>query len=75
MFIAPPSINELKKRLLERKTESKKTINNRLKVADWEIAQSKKYQNVLVNKNNKSKEKSKKLRQLIIKAMKKHKLW
>lgn len=75
VFIAPPSINELKKRLMERKTENEETINRRLKVAKWEIAQSKKYQNVLVNKNNKSKETSKKLRQLIVNAMKKHKLW
>ena len=75
VFIAPPSIAALKKRLQNRKSEDEETINRRLKVAKWEIDQSKKYQNVLVNKHNKSHETSKKLREVIVKAMKKHKLW
>ena len=75
VFIAPPSIAALKKRLQNRKSEDEETINRRLKVAKWEIAQSKKYQNVIVNKSGKSKEATKKLRQLIVDAMKKHKLW
>ena len=75
ILIAPPSINDLKKRLQGRSTEDKKIIDQRLKVAKWEIAQSKKYQNVVVNKDNKSEETSKKVRQLIVNAMKKHKLW
>ena len=75
VFIAPPSIKDLKKRLQQRKTESEQTINRRLKVAKWEISKSKQYQYVLINRDNQSEKTSKKLRQLIVNAMKKHKPW
>ena len=75
IFIVPPSIDALKKRLSERKTENKKTINNRIKVAAWEIQQAKKYQHKIINHDNKSQLATQQLRKIIVETMKKHKLW
>ena len=75
VFVAPESIADLKQRLEERKTEDKETIKRRLKVAAWEIKQSKKYQNIIINKDGKSNKATKQLRSLIVNAMKKHNLW
>ena len=75
IFIAPESIADLKHRLEQRKTEDKETIKRRLKVAKWEIAQSKKYQYVIVNKDGQSEKATKELRKIIVDTMKKNKLW
>lgn len=49
IFILPPSLRELKKRLRERNSDDPKQIKLRLKVARHEIAQAKKYDYVVVN--------------------------
>ena len=49
IFILPPSMEELKKRLLERNTESKSKILERFKTAYNEINEIKKYNYVVVN--------------------------
>ena len=49
IFILPPSMEELKKRLLERNTESKAKILERFKTAYNEINEIKKYNYVVVN--------------------------
>ncbi|MDP2928985.1 MAG: guanylate kinase [Candidatus Omnitrophota bacterium] len=49
IFIMPPSMDELKKRLETRETDTAKSMLNRLKVAKQEIAQRDKYDYVVVN--------------------------
>lgn len=49
IFIIPPSIKELKKRLMERGREDEAEIEERIKASRWEFAQSVKYNYVLVN--------------------------
>lgn len=49
IFILPPSMEELKKRLIERDTESKEKILERFKTAYNEINEIKKYNYVVVN--------------------------
>lgn len=49
IFIAPPSIDELKNRLLNRNTETIDAINNRVEVAKQELLEQKNYQHVVVN--------------------------
>ncbi len=49
IFLAPPSISSLRQRLKKRGTDSPREIKKRLKVAEREIAQSKKYDYVVVN--------------------------
>ncbi len=49
VFIAPPSIEELKNRLLKRGTDSIQIIEKRLKNAIYEINQAKHYDYILVN--------------------------
>lgn len=49
IFIAPPSMAELKNRLLERGRESIEQIEQRLKAAEWELQQAAKYNYVVVN--------------------------
>ncbi len=51
IFIVPPSIKELKKRLLERGRESIEEIEARIQRAKWEFMQCPKYNYVLVNDN------------------------
>ena len=50
-FILPPSIKELKKRLLKRGRDNKKDINLRLSYAIKEISHYKEYSYVLINQN------------------------
>ena len=50
-FILPPSINELKKRLIKRGRDNKKDINLRLSYAIKEISHYKEYSYVLINQN------------------------
>jgi len=49
IFILPPSINELKKRLTERGTETEEDINKRLEIAKIEIAQKNNYDYIITN--------------------------
>ena len=49
IFILPPSMNELKKRLINRKTDSKEKIISRFKRAYQEINEVTKYNYVVVN--------------------------
>lgn len=50
-FILPPSINELKKRLIKRGRDNKKDINLRLSYAIKEISHYNEYSYVLINQN------------------------
>ena len=54
IFIAPPSLKELKKRLKNRKTEDRKEIARRLKLAYQEIEQINRYDYLVINKNLKN---------------------
>ena len=49
IFIAPPSLEELKKRLIGRGTESEEAIKKRLNCVEKEQENSKKYDYVVVN--------------------------
>lgn len=49
IFISPPSLPELKKRLLNRKTETLKVINERVKQAKWEMSLISLYKYNIVN--------------------------
>ena len=49
MFIVPPSIEELRRRLKERGREDDAAIERRINAAKWEITQSPKYNHVIVN--------------------------
>lgn len=49
IYIAPPSMEELRKRLINRGTEDIDTINNRLKIAENELKQINFYDYVVVN--------------------------
>lgn len=51
MFIIPPSMKELKKRLTERGRETDEQIAERMRNAKWEFEQSPKYNFVFVNDN------------------------
>lgn len=49
IFIAPPSINELRRRLKKRGTETDEVIEKRVSEATNELAQAKKYDYIIVN--------------------------
>ncbi len=49
VFIAPPSMEELRTRIVNRKTESEAVIAKRLETAVWEISNVQKYQYIIVN--------------------------
>ena len=49
VMIVPPSIEELKKRLIGRGTEDEKAIEGRLARLEYEIAQKDKYDYIIVN--------------------------
>ena len=51
IFILPPSINILKKRLIKRNTESEKSLQIRLEIAEQEIAESSKFDKTILNDN------------------------
>ncbi len=54
IFIAPPSLRELKKRLANRKTETMTEIARRLELARKEMAERNKYDYLVINKNLKN---------------------
>lgn len=49
VFIMPPSFEELKKRLVNRDTESKESLKTRLKNAQTEIKEAQNYDYVIIN--------------------------
>jgi guanylate kinase len=49
IFVLPPSMEELKKRLVERGRESIDVINDRISAAQWEITQKDKYDYEVIN--------------------------
>lgn len=49
IFVVPPSISELRKRLTERAREDSAEIEKRIEAARWEFSQSPKYNYVIVN--------------------------
>ena len=49
IFIVPPSVNELRRRLKKRGTETDEVIEERVSKAAWEISQAEKYDYVIVN--------------------------
>ena len=49
IYIAPPSIEELRKRLEKRGTETEEKIQNRLKIAEEELKQTNIYDYVVIN--------------------------
>ena len=49
IFIVPPSIGELRRRLKKRGTETDEVIEERVSKAAWEISQAEKYDYVIVN--------------------------
>lgn len=51
IFLSPPSLNELKNRIVTRGTESEELINNRMKVAKEEIIMMDAYDYVVENDN------------------------
>ena len=51
IFICPPSIKELKKRLLERQTDKKEVIEERINKAEYEISFKDKYDYIITNNN------------------------
>lgn len=61
IFVVPPSLKELEKRLTKRGTESQDVIKQRVEQAKWEIKQQKYYQYVIVNKPGRSEKATKQL--------------
>jgi len=49
IFNLPPSMEELKKRLIGRQTDAPEIIEKRLQTAVWEISQADKYDYIIVN--------------------------
>jgi len=49
VFLAPPSLGELRARLENRKTEDAERIRRRMEVARWEMTQAERYGYVVVN--------------------------
>lgn len=49
IFVVPPSIEELRKRLTERGREDNEEIERRIEAAKWEFSQSPQYNYVVVN--------------------------
>ena len=51
IFVLPPSLKMLKRRLRNRKTETKETVTRRLRIAKRELAYRKRYDYEIVNDN------------------------
>lgn len=49
IFLLPPSIEELKRRLIMRKTETQEKINERLSKAEYEMKEGEDYKYIVVN--------------------------
>lgn len=51
VFLAPPSLQELERRLRERMTDSEEALTRRLKTASAEMQDARKFDHVVVNRN------------------------
>jgi len=51
VFITPPSLSELKRRLVNRSTDTQEVIDNRLKMAKREIQRTSEYDYLVINDN------------------------
>lgn len=51
IFICPPDIQELKKRLLQRQTDDAKVIEERINKAEYEISFKNEYDYIIINNN------------------------
>ncbi len=51
IFVLPPSMHELRNRIVGRGTETEEVINERLKTAAWEFSHIAKYNYILLNDN------------------------
>lgn len=51
IFIMPPSVNELERRLLQRGTDDRQKIKMRVAKAEQEIKQSDQFDNIVINSN------------------------
>ena len=51
LFIRPPSLEELKRRLVSRRTEDAQTIERRLARAEMELAEGEKFDHIIINDN------------------------
>lgn len=69
IFIVPPSLDELKNRLVKRDTESKEVIEKRIEQAKWELRQKDSYQYVIVNKPGQQEKASKELSNILLKEL------
>lgn len=49
LFIAPPSVSELKRRLEERGRETEEQIDERIKIAEFELGNAHKYDYIVIN--------------------------
>lgn len=49
IFLIPPSMEELEKRLIMRKTEKEEKIKERVSKAEWEIEEGRDYDYIIVN--------------------------
>ena len=49
IFVMPPSVDELKARLIGRGTETEDVVNERLTTAKWELSNAVKYNYILIN--------------------------
>ena len=67
IFIAPPSVEELRKRLRGRGTESEEVINNRVSAATKELEYQRLYKHVVIN--DKLEDAVEEIRQIIKKGM------
>lgn len=67
VFIMPPTIEDLERRLRDRKTETEEAIQKRLQTAQAELLTKDLYDYVIVNENGKSDEACKKLYNIMTK--------
>lgn len=70
IFISPPTLEDLKKRLLMRNTESLDTIKKRIKKAKWEISKKSHYKYQIVSYENKENEATQKLLNILLSEIK-----
>ena len=61
IFIQAPSIDELRKRLEERKTDTQETIEKRIKKAEFELSFADKFDKIIINDDLKTAEKESQL--------------
>jgi guanylate kinase len=57
IFVAPPSFNELKERLIKRHTEDERNMEKRIEDAKYELSQISKFDYLIVNRDLKVSEK------------------